>query len=68
MNYTNKDLFAIALGHFICNVEDVLEDILERDEWDEVIIAESFENLEVNDIHEMVVSLQEDFIKIRDSK
>jgi hypothetical protein len=68
MKYTDKDLFLIALGHFTSNADEVIDDILNGDEWAEVVLWEPFENYGVNDIHEMVLDLQSTLIKVRDSK
>lgn len=68
MKYTDKQLFEMALGYFVSNADEVVEDIYNNDDWSEVIIWQPFENWEVNDLHDQVLNLQLDFIKVRDSK
>ena len=68
MKYTNKDLFEIALGQYTSNANETVDDILENDDWAEVVLWQPFENWEVNDIHSLVIDLQEVLIEIRDNK
>ena len=64
---TDKDLFRLALGHYICNADEVFDDVFENDDWGEVIIWQPFEQWEINDIHSEVLNLQQDFINVRDN-
>jgi len=68
MKYTDKDLFAIALGHFISNLDEVMDFVYEYDDWADVVLWEPFEDYEMNDIHSMAIDLQAILIKVRDSK
>ena len=66
MEYTDKELFKMALANFTSNAEEVFEEVYNDDNWSDVVLWEPFENYETNDVHEMVTDLQSTFINIRD--
>lgn len=51
MKVTNKELFREALIYFTLNVDEILDDIIENDDWSKVVLKQQFKDWEINDIH-----------------
>jgi hypothetical protein len=65
MKTTDRDLYEKALGYYTCNASEIVDDIIENDDWAEVVLWEPFENWEVNDIQELVEDLYADFLELK---
>lgn len=62
---TDRDLYEKALGYYTYNPNEIVDDIIENDDWAEVVLWEPFENWEVNDIQELVEGLYTDFLELK---
>lgn len=61
----DKELFEKALGYYTCNASEVVDNILDKDDWENVVLWEPFENWETEDIYELVYDLYRDFVNIK---
>lgn len=61
----DKELFEKALSHYTCNSSEIVDNIVDKDDWENVVLWEPFENWETEDIYELVYDLYRDFVNIK---
>ena len=64
--YKNKELFVALLGNFVCNISDIIEDILEKDDWGRVDFWEPYEKWDLEELQDHIFSIYEDVINLTD--
>lgn len=61
----DKELFEKSLSHYTCNSSEIVDNIVDKDDWENVVLWEPFENWETEDIYELVYDLYRDFVNIK---
>ena len=61
----NKYLYEKALGYYTSNASEIVNDILDNNDWSNVEIWQPFETWSVEEVKELVDNLYEDFLEVQ---
>jgi len=66
--YINKDVYKRALAHYTSNVDEIFNEVVEYDNWSNVIVWKPFQNWDIEDVKELVDDLYQQFLELKTTR